>query len=218
MNFNKVILIGRIANEIDCRILEESKSSLARFVLAVNRRIRNSSSGINETTSFIPIVAWRQNADFVSKYLSKGSLVSVEGYVNVSRYTAKTTGSIVERFEVVAEGLESLETRSTNENRRSSIQDSRGGTRQTDFGIQRIADANRDQSGVTNEIPVSQEKVEYLDPEELIKNVSRNEEETLEDDKMIGKDDQQADPNLISEDVLNSDPNKEIFDDRVSQI
>lgn len=50
-------MIGRIANEIDCRTLEESKSSLARFVLAVNRRVRNSSSGVTETTSFIPIVA-----------------------------------------------------------------------------------------------------------------------------------------------------------------
>lgn len=119
MNLNKVIIIGRIASEIDHRILEESNSNLARFLLAVNKKRRFSSSGA-ESSNFIPVVTWRQNADFVIKYLSKGSLIALEGYINVSRYTSKTSGNIVERFEVVGEVIESLEPRSVNEVRKMS--------------------------------------------------------------------------------------------------
>lgn len=119
MNLNKVIIIGRIASEIDHRILEESNSNLARFLLAVNKKRRYSNSGM-ESSNFIPVVTWRQNADFVIKYLSKGSLIALEGYINVSRYTSKTSGNIVERFEVVGEIIESLESRSVNEVRKMS--------------------------------------------------------------------------------------------------
>lgn len=55
MNLNKVIIIGRIASEIDHRILEESNSNLARFLLAVNKKRRYSNSGM-ESSNFIPVV------------------------------------------------------------------------------------------------------------------------------------------------------------------
>lgn len=112
-------MIGRIASEIDHRVLEETNNNLARFLIAVKKKNRFSASGV-EASNFIPVVVWRQNADFVSKYLTKGSLITVEGYINVSRYTSKTTGSIVERLEVVGEIVESLEPRSVNEIRKAS--------------------------------------------------------------------------------------------------
>lgn len=247
MNFNKVILIGRIANDIDCKTLDESKGVVARFVVAINRRIRNSVSGINEVTSFIPVVAWRQNADFVSKYLSKGSLVSVEGYINVSRYTAKTTGNIMERFEVVAEGIESLETRSTNETRRIQTQKDMpqrnayknqqyfNSYSQESFGLENkntnINSENIDHNNVQKNIDLKDENEknnqDFMDPQEFIKRVSQKEEKQkiIEEVKrnvinIPNTSINKKDPNpyLVSEELINKDYRENIFDNEMVKI
>ena len=77
---NKVILIGNLANDPEARTTQ-SGISQSRFTIAVNRRFANQ-QGVREA-DFIPVVAWRQNADFCNRYLSKGRRVAVEGSIQV---------------------------------------------------------------------------------------------------------------------------------------
>lgn len=101
---NKVILIGNLANDPEGRTTQ-SGISQSTFRIAVQRRFANA-QGVREA-DFIPVVAWRQNADFCNRYLTKGSKVAVEGSMQVRSYDAQD-GS--KRFvtEVIADHIESV--------------------------------------------------------------------------------------------------------------
>lgn len=107
MNLNKVILIGRIASDI---VMNESKNGVqfARFSLAITRD--NFSNDKNEVTDFISIVAFRNNATFLSKFFNKGDLISVVGSLQSSQYTSKN-GDIVSSVNVIIDQIKSLESR-----------------------------------------------------------------------------------------------------------
>lgn len=74
---NKVVLTGRLTSDIELRRTNDG-IVYAYFTLAVNRISRNE-------TDFISCVAWRSSAELMSKYLKKGSLVGVEGRLEVYR-------------------------------------------------------------------------------------------------------------------------------------
>lgn len=113
MNLNKVILIGRIASEIN---VSESKTGVtfARFSLAITRD--NFSNDKDEVTDFISIVAFRNNATFLSKYFNKGDLINIVGTLQTSQYTSKS-GDIVSSMNVVVDQVKSLEPRSVTQAR-----------------------------------------------------------------------------------------------------
>ena len=81
---NSITLMGRLTAEPDYRTTQ-SGTPLAKFTLAVERDY----SGQNgeKVTDFLDVDAWRQTADFVSKYFHKGQLVAVIGSVQVENYT-----------------------------------------------------------------------------------------------------------------------------------
>ena len=101
---NKVILIGNLANDPEARTTQ-SGISQSTFRIAVQRRFANA-QGVRET-DFIPVIAWRQSADFCNRYLTKGRKVAVEGSMQVRSYDAQD-GS--KRFvtEVIADSVEAL--------------------------------------------------------------------------------------------------------------
>lgn len=72
---NNVVLMGRLTKDPDLRQTPQGVS-VATFSLAVDR---NYSKGEEKQTDFINIIAWRNTADFVSKYFTKGQLVAVRG-------------------------------------------------------------------------------------------------------------------------------------------
>lgn len=76
-NINKTILGGRIASEIE---LKQTQSGIpvCSFSIAVNRR--RTAEGKQET-DFINCVAWRNTAEFISKYFSKGSSICIAGNI-----------------------------------------------------------------------------------------------------------------------------------------
>lgn len=80
---NKVILVGRITKDPEL-VFTNGDIPLVRFTLAVNRNF-NSSTGTKET-DFILCVAWRRQAENLAKYISKGSLLGVEGSIRVNSY------------------------------------------------------------------------------------------------------------------------------------
>ena len=66
--FNKVILMGRLVADPELR-QTPSNISVCRFRIAVDRGYQSNSG--ERQADFISIVAWRQSAEFVSKYFSK---------------------------------------------------------------------------------------------------------------------------------------------------
>ncbi|MBQ9409461.1 MAG: single-stranded DNA-binding protein [Clostridia bacterium] len=99
---NKVILIGNLTRDPEMHTTPAGVNK-ASFTIAVNRRFSNQ-QGVREA-DFIPIVAWRERADFCGRYLQKGKKICVVGSLQVRSYDAQD-GS--KRFvtEVVADELE----------------------------------------------------------------------------------------------------------------
>lgn len=81
-NFNKVILGGRLASDPELKTTP-SGVSVCTFSMAVTRR----HSGEDKQTDFINIVAWRQTAEFISNYFSKGSSICIVGQIQTRSYT-----------------------------------------------------------------------------------------------------------------------------------
>jgi single-strand DNA-binding protein len=83
---NKIILMGRLTRDPELR-RTGSGTAVTSFSLAVDRDFK-SHSGEKET-DFIDIVAWRNTAEFVSKYFSKGRMAVVEGSLQIRDWTDK---------------------------------------------------------------------------------------------------------------------------------
>lgn len=79
---NKVILQGRIAQDIEIKQTQSGKA-VTTFSLAVERDY--STNGEKET-DFINIVAWGNTAEFIGKYFSKGKQMLVTGSLNIRKY------------------------------------------------------------------------------------------------------------------------------------
>ena len=84
---NKIFLMGRLARDPELRHTQ-SGLPVASFRIAVDRDIKDKSTG-ERATDWIDIVAWRQTAEFVSRYFTKGSLIIVEGRLQMRDWTDK---------------------------------------------------------------------------------------------------------------------------------
>jgi single-strand DNA-binding protein len=82
---NKVILMGRLTRDPEFR-QTTSGVPVCKFSVAVNRQFANKQTGERET-DFIDCDAWRNTAEFVSRYFSKGSMILVEGQLRNNNYT-----------------------------------------------------------------------------------------------------------------------------------
>lgn len=99
---NKVILIGRLVRDPELSTTS-SGMSYCRFTLAVDRPYNKDSS--EKQADFIPIVAWRQSAEFVNKYFRKGSPCVVTGSIRTGSYDAQD-GTKRYTTDVFAENVE----------------------------------------------------------------------------------------------------------------
>ncbi len=81
---NKVILMGRLTADPELRQTQSGISS-CRFTVAIDRRFADKNTGERQA-DFISCVAWRQTAEFVSRYFSKGSMICVEGNLRTGSY------------------------------------------------------------------------------------------------------------------------------------
>ena len=104
---NKAILIGRLTKDPELRYTSSNIPTVT-FSLAVNRPFQNQ-NGVREA-DFINIVMWRKQAETAKKYLSKGSLIAVDGRIQTRNYDG-TDGKKVYVTEVVADNFEFLESK-----------------------------------------------------------------------------------------------------------
>ncbi len=83
---NKVILMGRLTADPELRQTPSNVSN-CRFTVACDRNF--AAKGEERQADFITVVAWRQTAEFVSKYFSKGNMIVVEGNLRTGSYNDK---------------------------------------------------------------------------------------------------------------------------------
>ena len=99
---NKVFVMGRLARDPELR-RTLSGTAVASFTLAVDRDFKDKSTG-ERGVDWINCVAWRQSAEFVSRYFTKGRMAVVEGRLQVSEWTDRD-GSKRWKTEVVADTI-----------------------------------------------------------------------------------------------------------------
>lgn len=97
--FNKVIMMGRIVNDIEFKTTPTGVN-VASFRIAVDRRFQQ--KGEERKSDFFNIVVWRQQAEFVNRYFSKGRMIMIEGELNTRNYTDKN-GNPSTWYEIVAD-------------------------------------------------------------------------------------------------------------------
>jgi single-strand DNA-binding protein len=83
---NICALQGRLTYEPELKSTP-SGVSVIRFQIAVDRNY--TPSGKERQADFIDCVAWRQTADFISRYFRKGSMIAIEGSIQTQNYTDK---------------------------------------------------------------------------------------------------------------------------------
>lgn len=101
---NKVILIGNLASDPESRTTQNGIAQ-CRFRLAVQRRYKGANG--ERDTDFLPVICWRQTAEFAQKYLAKGRKVAVEGSIQTRSYDAQD-GSKRYVTEIIADSVEAV--------------------------------------------------------------------------------------------------------------
>ena len=99
---NHIVLMGRLTRDPELR-RTGSGVAVASFSLAVDRDFRNRDSG-EKGVDFIDVVAWRNTAEFVSKYFTKGRMAVVEGRLQIRDWTDREGGKR-RSAEVVADNI-----------------------------------------------------------------------------------------------------------------
>ena len=97
---NKVFIMGRLTRDPELR-RTQTGTPVASFSLAVDRDFKDKATG-ERTTDFIDVVSWRNTAEFVSRYFTKGRMAVVEGRLQMRDWTDKD-GNKRRSAEVVAD-------------------------------------------------------------------------------------------------------------------
>lgn len=97
---NKCFLLGRMTKDPEIR-RTNGGTAVTSFTLAVDRDFKTNGE---KETDFIEVVAWRNTAEFVSKYFSKGRMAIVEGRLQIREWTDKS-GNKRRTAEVVADNV-----------------------------------------------------------------------------------------------------------------
>lgn len=105
ININSVTLVGRITKEIELR-KTQSNTSVCNFTVAVDRRFTQNGE---KQADFISCIAWKQGAEFLDRYATKGTIVSVEGRIQTRTYDGQNGKVYV--TEVVADHVQIISQR-----------------------------------------------------------------------------------------------------------
>ena len=113
MALNKVMLIGNVGNDPEIRYLDsnpqgpQGNAKVASFRLATTERFRDRNGEVRENTEWHSIVAWRNSADYVERFVHKGSQIYVEGKLRTRQWTDQS-GNKRYTTEINADNLQLL--------------------------------------------------------------------------------------------------------------
>lgn len=141
--FNLVVLTGRLTADPELKTTANG-ISVASFSIAVARRYR---AGEEAQTDFINVVAWRQTAEFISKYFKKGNMIGIEGSIQTRRYTDKN-GNNRTAFEVVVNNAQFVESK-----RDSAPSDNMGQAAPASFSNAGANDFTEIDNGIDDDLP-----------------------------------------------------------------
>ena len=99
---NHITIMGRLVKDPELR-RTQSGVAVCSFTVAVDRDFQ-SREAAEKQTDFIDIVAWRQTAEFVSKYFTKGRMIVVDGSLQSRKWQDKTGQNRVS-WEVLANNI-----------------------------------------------------------------------------------------------------------------
>ena len=112
LNLNKVVLAGRVTADVELK-QTPSGVSVVSFTIAVNRRYvsKSNEAQAQQQADFINVTAWRNTAEFISKYFHKGSPICITGSIQ-TRTWQDQNGQKRYATEVVADEAMFVESKS----------------------------------------------------------------------------------------------------------
>lgn len=110
MSLNRIIVMGRIVNDIELK-KTQSGVEVCSFKVACDRDFK-SADGKKEC-DFIPVVAWRNTASFLAKYFGRGRMVVVDGKLQSRQWTDKNNNKRTE-WEIQAENVYFADSKQSN--------------------------------------------------------------------------------------------------------
>jgi single-strand DNA-binding protein len=138
MSFNKIIVVGNLGRDPELRYTPQG-NAVCSFTMATNERRKGQGGEQQDITTWFRVTVWGKQAETVSKYLTKGRNVYVEGRLHVAewadkdgkqRYTLEVNASDV-RFIDGGQGAEGIPVR---QSAQSAGQTGGGGGRSTQSG------------------------------------------------------------------------------------
>lgn len=104
---NQAVFIGRLVSDPELRDTSNGVK-VTSFAIAVDRPFQR--SGAERVTDFFDVVAWRNMAEFITKFFHKGNLLCVQGYMTTRTYTDKN-GVNRKAYELIAEHAHFVESK-----------------------------------------------------------------------------------------------------------
>lgn len=83
---NSTIIMGRITHDLDMRVTP-SGTNVCQFTVAVERNFAEKDG--SRQSDFISCVAWRQNAEFITRYFGKGRMIAITGHLQSRTFDDK---------------------------------------------------------------------------------------------------------------------------------
>ena len=114
---NTVQISGRLTADPELRHTQ-SGLAMTRFSVAVDRRVKQ---GEENQADFINVIAWRQTAEFICKYFTKGQRIALTGRIQTGSYT-DSEGKKRSTFDVIAENVEFCDSKNSQKTDTKSIE------------------------------------------------------------------------------------------------
>lgn len=106
-NLNKVFLIGNLTRDPELRVTPRG-TPICQFGLAISRQFKDESGQTREEATFVDVEAWGKQGETISKYVTKGRPLFVEGRLRFDQWEDKTSGQKRSRLKVVLENFQFL--------------------------------------------------------------------------------------------------------------
>lgn len=136
---NRVVLVGRLTKDPELRV-SQSNVAVANFNLAVNRPFTDKNG--ERGADFINCVVFRKPAENLQKYVSKGSLVGIDGRIQTRNYENKD-GHRVYVTEVVCDQVQYLDSKGSNNDTGSNQQSGNSNNHQQQSGSNNVSYGNK---------------------------------------------------------------------------
>lgn len=124
---NKVFLIGRLGRDPEVRVTTNG-NKVCGFSMAVEKEVVVKDGTKREETTWVDVEAWGKTAEYIEKYIRKGSSVHLEGRLKLEEWKDKTTGADRKRMKVVVERLQGLDPKGGQQGQQEERREERGDT------------------------------------------------------------------------------------------